>query len=120
MEARVLPRTVKQIADSVAGSVHAERDTVVTGCAQYDSRLPAPEGPFVAFPGQHVDGHDSASRAVAGGAAAVLAVVVGDVPAASGRVGDRLAHSLGLRSPAQRLMVDGAMHDHANAIRMGK
>jgi hypothetical protein len=113
----VLPRTVKQIADSVGGPVHAERDPVVTGCAQYDSRLREPGGPFVAFPGQHVDGHDSASRAVAGDAPAGRPV---GGPAASGRVGDRLAHSLGLRSPAQRLMVDGAMQDHANAIRMGK
>jgi UDP-N-acetylmuramyl pentapeptide synthase len=116
----VLPRTVKQIADSVGGPVHAERDPVVTGCAQYDSRLREPGGPFVAFPGQHVDGHDSASPAVAGGAAAVPAGRTVGGPAASGRVGDRLAHSLGLRSPALRLMVDGAMQDHANAIRMGK
>jgi UDP-N-acetylmuramyl pentapeptide synthase len=95
METVVLPMTLEEIADAVGGSVHdAEPDTLVTGPAQYDSRLLEPGGPFVAFQGQNVDGHDFASRAVAGGAVAVLAgrpvgapaVVVDDVQAALGRL----------------------------------
>jgi UDP-N-acetylmuramoyl-tripeptide--D-alanyl-D-alanine ligase len=95
METVVLPMTLKEIADAVGGSVHdAEPDTVVTGPAQYDSRLLEPGGLFVALPGQNVDEHDFASRAVAGGAVAVLAgrpvgmaaVVVDDVQAALGRL----------------------------------
>jgi UDP-N-acetylmuramoyl-tripeptide--D-alanyl-D-alanine ligase len=95
METVVLPMTLKEIADAVGGSVHdAEPDTVVTGPAQYDSRLLEPGGLFVAFQGQNVDGHDFASRALAGGAVAVLAgrpvgmpaVVVDDVQAALGRL----------------------------------
>ena len=30
------------------------------------------------------------------------------------------SHALGLQSPAQQLVMDGATHDHANAKRMGK
>jgi UDP-N-acetylmuramoyl-tripeptide--D-alanyl-D-alanine ligase len=95
METVVLPMTLEEIADAVGRSVHdAEPDTVVTGPAQYDSRLLEPGGLFVAFQGQNVDGHDFASRAVAGGAVAVLAgrpvgvpaVVVDDVQAALGRL----------------------------------
>ena len=46
---------------------------MVTGPAQSDSRLIEPGGLFVALPGQSVDGHDFASRAMAGGGVAVLA-----------------------------------------------
>jgi UDP-N-acetylmuramyl pentapeptide synthase len=67
---------------------------VVTGPAQYVSRLPEPGGLFVAFQGRNVDGHDLASHAVAGGALAVLAgrsvgmpaVVVDEVQTALGRL----------------------------------
>jgi UDP-N-acetylmuramyl pentapeptide synthase len=150
METVLLPMTLKEIADAVGGSVHdAEPDTVVTEPAQYDPRLLEPWGLFVAFPGQSVDGHDFASRAVAGGAVAVLAgrpvgmpaVVVDDAQAALGvqaehapatlelvrrrwAAGDVVpvegAHALGLQSPARQWEVDGATQDHANAERNGR
>jgi UDP-N-acetylmuramoyl-tripeptide--D-alanyl-D-alanine ligase len=44
----------------------------VTAPVEFDSRLAAPGGLFVAFPGAKVDGHDYAEKAVAGGAVAVL------------------------------------------------
>ncbi len=92
----MIAMTLGEIAEVVAASgqragVHdADPGTPVTGAAFLDSRDPVPGGLFVALAGDHVDGHDFASGAVAGGAAAALAarptgvpsVVVGDVRAA--------------------------------------
>jgi UDP-N-acetylmuramoyl-tripeptide--D-alanyl-D-alanine ligase len=66
----------------------------VTGPAFLDSRRVEPGGLFVAFAGEHVDGHDFAAGAVRDGAAAVLAsrpvgvaaVLVPDVQEALGRL----------------------------------
>jgi UDP-N-acetylmuramyl pentapeptide synthase len=141
MEAGVLPMTVEEIADSVGGSLHdTDPDTVLAGCAQYDLRLMESGGLFVAFQGQRVDARDLASRAVAYAdarrivssavARGVEAEQVPDAPAALELVRRRRAagdafpikgsHALGLQSPAQQLVMDGATHDHANAKRMGK
>ncbi len=69
----MIPLTLAQIAEVVGGTVvDAEPDLVLTGPAFLDSRNPEPGGLFVAFAGEHVDGHDFAAGAVAGGAAAVL------------------------------------------------
>ena len=91
----MLAMTLADLADAVGGSLHdADPDAMVTGPARYDSRLIEPGDLFVAFPGQNVDGHDFAARAVADGAAVVLAgrpvgvpaVVVDDVQAGLGRL----------------------------------
>ena len=69
----MIPLTLAEIADVVGGEVvDAEPGTTVTGPAFLDSRTPEPGGLFVAFVGEHVDGHDFAAGAVEGGAAAVL------------------------------------------------
>ena len=141
MEAGVLPMTVEEIADSVGGSRHdTDPDTALTGCAHYDLRLMESGALVVAVPGQRVGGHDLAARAVGDADArriACSAVARGveaeqmpDAPAAlelvrrSRATGDVLlikgSDALGLQSPAQRLLMDGATQDHANAKRMGK
>ncbi len=70
--------TLGEIAELVGASgqrarlADADPATAVTGAAFLDSREPVAGGLFVAFSGEHADGHDFASAAVAGGAAAVL------------------------------------------------
>ncbi len=80
----MIPMTVAEIADAVAGQVvDGDPDIVVTGSVEYDSRLIAPGGLFVAFAGEQADGHDFAAAAVAAGAVAVLGsrpVFPGGVP----------------------------------------
>ena len=69
--------TLAEVAEAVSGHlVAADPATVVTGPVEYDSRLVAPGGLFVAFPGEQVDGHDYAAAAHAAGAVAVLATRV--------------------------------------------
>ena len=87
----MIPLSLGDVAGIVGGRVvDADRDLVVDGPAFLDSRAPEPGGLFVAFAGEHVDGHDYALSAVEGGAAAVLgsratgapSVLVEDVQAA--------------------------------------
>ncbi len=70
----VIPLTLDEIAGIVGGRVEdaSGPDVVVSGPAFLDSRTPEPGGLFVAFAGEHADGHDYARAAVEGGAAAVL------------------------------------------------
>ncbi|MEZ5192852.1 MAG: UDP-N-acetylmuramoyl-tripeptide--D-alanyl-D-alanine ligase [Nocardioides sp.] len=77
--------TLAEIASVVGGRVDGDRadgggSAVVDGEAFLDSRSPVPGGLFVAFAGQHADGHDYAAAAVAGGAAAVLGSRATGVP----------------------------------------
>ncbi len=87
----MIPLSLGDVAGIVGGRVvDADPDVVVDGPAFLDSRSPEPGGLFVAFVGEHVDGHDYALGAVEGGAAAVLgsratgapSVLVDDVQAA--------------------------------------
>ncbi|MGZ8745023.1 MAG: UDP-N-acetylmuramoyl-tripeptide--D-alanyl-D-alanine ligase [Nocardioides sp.] len=65
--------TLEEIAAVVGGRiVDGPPGLKVTGPAFLDSRNPEPGGLFVAFEGEHVDGHDYAHAAVDGGAGAVL------------------------------------------------
>jgi UDP-N-acetylmuramoyl-tripeptide--D-alanyl-D-alanine ligase len=91
--------TLAELANAVGGTLcDADPSIVVTAPARYDSRLIEPGGLFLAFPGEKVDGHDYAARAVGAGAAAVLAsrpvgvpaIVVEDVQAALGRLASAL------------------------------
>ncbi|HEX6497595.1 MAG TPA: UDP-N-acetylmuramoyl-tripeptide--D-alanyl-D-alanine ligase [Micromonosporaceae bacterium] len=77
----MIAMTLGEIAEAVGGRLVAAAASVpVTGPVEYDSRLVAPGGLFVAFGGERVDGHDFAAAAVASGAVAVLGTreVVGD------------------------------------------
>ncbi len=65
--------SLAEIGRVVGGELHdADPDLLVTGPAFIDTRTPEPGGLFVAFVGEHADGHDHAAGAVASGAAAVL------------------------------------------------
>ncbi len=86
--------TLSEIAEVVGGRVsRPEHAAVVVGAPAFlDSRDPVPDGLFLAIAGERVDGHDYASMALDGGAAAVLgsrdvagpAVLVDDVQTAVG------------------------------------
>ncbi|WP_109506050.1 UDP-N-acetylmuramoyl-tripeptide--D-alanyl-D-alanine ligase [Nocardioides speluncae] len=97
--------TLAEIAAAVGGEVDGppgSAETVVSAPAFVDSRLVESGGLFVAIAGEHVDGHEYAEKAFAGGAAAVLGsratgvpmVIAEDTVAALGRltryVADRL------------------------------
>ncbi|GAA5173233.1 UDP-N-acetylmuramoyl-tripeptide--D-alanyl-D-alanine ligase [Amycolatopsis dongchuanensis] len=74
--------TLAEIASIVGGTVHdGDGATVVTGSVEFDSRKLTPGGLFVALPGEKVDGHDFAAKAVESGAAGVLAARPVGVPA---------------------------------------
>ena len=69
----MIAMTLEELAGIVGGRlVDATPTDLVRGPAFLDSRSPEPDGIFVAFAGEHVDGHDYAMAAVEGGAAAVL------------------------------------------------
>jgi UDP-N-acetylmuramoyl-tripeptide--D-alanyl-D-alanine ligase len=74
--------SVAEIAAAVGGTVVGGDPAVrVIGPVEYDSRLLAPGGLFVAFAGATVDGHEFAGAAVAAGAVAVMGTrPVGAVP----------------------------------------
>ncbi len=93
--------TLQEIADLVAGTVaDGPPSRRVTGPAFLDSRSPEPGGLFVAFEGEHADGHDHASAAVQHGAAAVLGTRAVGVP--SVLVGDA---QQALQELARRVLV---------------
>jgi UDP-N-acetylmuramoyl-tripeptide--D-alanyl-D-alanine ligase len=78
----MIPLTLREIADAVGGKLHrATGSEVVSGTVEFDSREITPGGLFVAVPGERVDGHDFAAKAVASGAVGVLAARPVDAPA---------------------------------------
>ena len=77
----MIPLTLAEVAAATGGRLHnATGDETVTGTVEFDSRKVTPGGLFVAMPGERVDGHDFAARAVAHGAVAVLAAREVDAP----------------------------------------
>ena len=98
----MIPLSLQEIATIVEGRVEGDPDISVTAPATVDSRSVAEGGLFVALPGEHVDGHDFASSAIAAGAAGVLStrptgeagVVVGDALVALGRLAREVLHRL--------------------------
>ncbi|MGW3040598.1 UDP-N-acetylmuramoyl-tripeptide--D-alanyl-D-alanine ligase [Kitasatospora sp. NPDC001159] len=64
--------SLDEIAEIVDGKVAGDSSVTVTAPAVLDSRQAEPGGLFVAFAGEHADGHDYAERAGAAGAVAVL------------------------------------------------
>ncbi|MEH0820614.1 MULTISPECIES: UDP-N-acetylmuramoyl-tripeptide--D-alanyl-D-alanine ligase [unclassified Micromonospora] len=92
----MIPLSLAEVASAVDGRlVGADPDARVTGPIEFDSRKVTAGALFVAFPGEKVDGHDYAARAVDAGAVAVLGtrevpgvpmVLVGDALTALGRL----------------------------------
>lgn len=68
----MIPLSLDRVAQVVGGQIHGDSDVEVTGVAVIDSREAMPGDLFVAFRGEHVDGHDFAEVAAAAGAVAVL------------------------------------------------
>ncbi|MFD8982967.1 UDP-N-acetylmuramoyl-tripeptide--D-alanyl-D-alanine ligase [Streptomyces sp. NPDC059564] len=97
--------SLAEIADITGGRPHDIPDPSVRigGPVVIDSRQVEPGSLFAAFEGEHVDGHDYAERAVAAGAAAVLAarpvgvpaIVVPDVEKALGALARSVVERLG-------------------------
>jgi UDP-N-acetylmuramoyl-tripeptide--D-alanyl-D-alanine ligase len=115
----VVPLSLAEVAEVVGGTVDGVADpatVLVTGAATVDSRQVEPGGLFVAFAGEHVDGHDFAAGAVAAGAAAVLAsrpvgapaVLVGDVQAALGVLARHVLARLRETGPLRVVAVTGS------------
>jgi UDP-N-acetylmuramoyl-tripeptide--D-alanyl-D-alanine ligase len=74
--------TLAEIASIVGGTVHdSDGSPVVTGSVEFDSRKLAAGGLFLALPGEKVDGHTFAAKAIEAGAAGVLAARPVGVPA---------------------------------------
>ncbi|MDA3643706.1 UDP-N-acetylmuramoyl-tripeptide--D-alanyl-D-alanine ligase [Saccharopolyspora indica] len=74
--------SLADIARAVGGGLHrAEGSEIVSAGVEFDSRKVETGGLFVAVPGERVDGHDFAARAVADGAVGVLAAREVDAPA---------------------------------------
>ena len=98
--------TLAEIAEAVGGTLVREADgaLAITGPVTVDSRTVEPGGLFVAFVGEHVDGHDYAAAAVERGAVAVLAsrqvgettptILVDDVQEALGKLAREVLNRL--------------------------
>lgn len=92
----MIPLSLAEVASAVDGRlVGADPDARVTGPVEFDSRKVTAGALFVAFPGEKVDGHDYAARAIDAGAVAVLGtrevpgvpmVLVSDALTALGRL----------------------------------
>jgi UDP-N-acetylmuramoyl-tripeptide--D-alanyl-D-alanine ligase len=78
----MIPMRLSDVAAATGGGLADAGDgsSAVTAPAFVDTRTPEPGGLFVAVVGEHVDGHDFASAAVAAGAAGVLGVRPTGVP----------------------------------------
>ncbi|GHE41292.1 UDP-N-acetylmuramoyl-tripeptide--D-alanyl-D-alanine ligase [Streptomyces longispororuber] len=68
----MIPLSLGEIAAVVGGTVEGDGAVKVTAPAVLDGRRAEPGGLFVAFTGEHADGHDHAAQAGRAGAVAVL------------------------------------------------
>ncbi|PWI20745.1 UDP-N-acetylmuramoyl-tripeptide--D-alanyl-D-alanine ligase [Streptomyces sp. Act143] len=68
----MIPLSLGEIAEIVGGKAAGDSSVTVTAPAVLDSRRAQPGGLFVAFVGDHADGHDYAEQAGRSGAVAVL------------------------------------------------
>jgi UDP-N-acetylmuramoyl-tripeptide--D-alanyl-D-alanine ligase len=109
----VIALTLSEIARIVGGTiVGADPGLTVTGKVEFDSRRIRPGDLFLAFVGDHADGHDFAAAAVKAGAVAVLAnhelaepcVVIGDPL----RAISELAAAVARRLPATIIGITGS------------
>jgi UDP-N-acetylmuramoyl-tripeptide--D-alanyl-D-alanine ligase len=101
----VIALTLGEVAAIVGGTLHdADPSTVVTGTVEFDSRKVTPGGLFLAFPGEHADGHDYVAAAVQAGA--VAALVSRPVAGPRVEVADVLAAIAALASAVVRRLPD--------------
>ncbi|MGX7680409.1 UDP-N-acetylmuramoyl-tripeptide--D-alanyl-D-alanine ligase [Jatrophihabitans sp. DSM 45814] len=109
----MMPLTVNEIAAIVSGAVVGiEPSLLVTGKVEFDSRRVQPGDLFLAFVGEHADGHEFAAAALARGAVAVLStrtvptgsIVVTDPIAAITALADHNGHRL----PAMTIGITGS------------
>jgi len=100
----MIPMTAGEIATIVGGQLdHLDSQVVIDQFPVIDSRLATKETFFVAFSGEHVDGHDFVASAISAGSPFALtsqvvnfpSIQVGDVQVALGK----LAHALRLKLP---------------------
>jgi UDP-N-acetylmuramoyl-tripeptide--D-alanyl-D-alanine ligase len=97
--------TLGEIATIVAGRLHdADPDTLVTGSVEFDSRQITVGGLFLAFQGEHVDGHDYVGAAIEQGA--VAALVTRPVDGPSIEVVDGFAALAALAGAVARRLTD--------------
>ncbi len=68
----MIPLSLGEIAAVTGGTVAGDSTVTVTAPAVLDGRQAEPGGLFVAFAGEHADGHDYVGQAGQGGAVAVL------------------------------------------------
>src|SRR5258707_10075378 len=68
----MIPLSLGEIAAVVGAPVEGDGSVTMTALAVFDGRRAEPGGLFVAFAGEHVDGHDYAGQAGRAGAVAVL------------------------------------------------
>src|SRR5690349_5848082 len=77
----VIALSLETVAEVVGGRVEGDGgDVTVTGPVVIDGREAGPGSLFVAFVGEHADGHDHAPQAAAGGAVAVLGTRATELP----------------------------------------
>jgi UDP-N-acetylmuramoyl-tripeptide--D-alanyl-D-alanine ligase len=98
--------TLAEVADMVGGRLAggAQPDALVTAPVEFDSRLVAPGGLFLAVPGEYLDGHDYAVAAMTAGA--VAAIVTRSVSVPSIEVDDALAALGALAAAVLRRLPD--------------
>lgn len=114
--------SAEQVAAATGGRLVGRPDILVTGPVVRDSRQVVPGALFVALPGEQVDGHEFAVRAVASGAALVLGtravegpdgpvptVVVPDVTVALGALARVVLGELRAAGRLQVLAVTGSV-----------
>jgi len=77
----VIALTLEAVADVVGGRIEGNADgVVVSGPVVIDGREAGPGSLFVAFVGEHADGHEHTSQAAAQGAVAVLGTRATELP----------------------------------------
>jgi UDP-N-acetylmuramoyl-tripeptide--D-alanyl-D-alanine ligase len=93
--------TLREVEAATGGVLRgADPHTRVTGSVEFDSRRIGPGGLFLAFAGEHVDGHDFVAAAISAGA--VAAVVTRPVEAPHLLVDDGRAALAGLATEVAR------------------
>jgi UDP-N-acetylmuramoyl-tripeptide--D-alanyl-D-alanine ligase len=101
----LIDMTLGEVADVVGGRLSgADRGVRVSAPVEFDSRKARPGGLFLAFPGEHVDGHDYVDAARAAGA--VAAIVTRPVEGPSILVDDGLAALAALATFVARRLPD--------------
>jgi UDP-N-acetylmuramoyl-tripeptide--D-alanyl-D-alanine ligase len=101
----LIDMTLGEVADVVGGRLSgADPQLRVSAPVEFDSRKARPGGLFLAFPGEHVDGHSFVSDALAAGA--VAAIVTRPVDAPSILVSDGQAALAALAAHVIRRLPD--------------